>query len=234
MFYVHALMLGTAQRMGEDNMRSVSMATAGVLIAVWSTGVWGNDAKRDCLEGINQDLRIQSGSAVIDSNANDAMAYYMRAVAYQSKGDLDRAISDYTKAIELNPYHAAAYDGRARAYASKGNYTNAVADVTKAGELVTASQAKKVGPTKASELAPTSTPPTKEMTPESGLKTGRAPKEVKTVARPGVPGKEDGPAKGMAPSAKEAKTPDTGTSVAKKVPPQGGWPAWAPQRQSEN
>jgi hypothetical protein len=222
-------------------MRCSLLLTASLIFTVCSMGIRADDSKRDCLEGSNHDLRITACSAVIDANPNGAIAYYARAVAYQFKGEIDRAISDYTKAIELNPHHAAAYDGRARAYVSKGNYTNAIADVTKAGELVaaSASQPKKVsagvGPTKASELAPTSTPPPKEMTPEGGLKkTGRAPNEGKTVARPSVPGKEVGPANGMAPSAKEAKTPDTGTSVAKKVPQQGAWPAWAPQRQSEN
>src|SRR5262245_21582895 len=107
---------------------AVSVVVAGAPGAVWA------DDKRDCLEGISHDLRIKGCSAVIDHNPNDAIAYYTRAVAYQFKGDLDRAISDYSSAIELNPYYASAYDGRGRAYASKGDYTKAVADVTRARE----------------------------------------------------------------------------------------------------
>src|SRR5262249_16626727 len=51
------------------------------------------------------------------------------------KGDIDHAISDYTKAIVLDPNYAAAYNGRGRAYVSKGDYVRAVDDVTRAGEL---------------------------------------------------------------------------------------------------
>ena len=184
---------------------------ASAVVAISSTTVWA-DEKRDCLEGVNHDLRIQACSALIEGNANDAIAYYSRAVAYQFKGDVDRAISDYTKAIELNPYHAAAYDGRGRAYASKGSYTNAVTDVTKVSELTATSshQPKKVstevGLAKASELAPASTPPPKE------IATGAALKKT-----------------GLA---KEAKTTATSSPVAKTAPAQpldGSKPAWAPQ-----
>ena len=45
------------------------------------------DDKRDCLEGINHDLRIKGCSAVIGSNPNDAIAYFTRGLAYQFKGE---------------------------------------------------------------------------------------------------------------------------------------------------
>ena len=35
--------------------------------------------------------------------------YYNRGVAYRVKGDHDRAIADYTKAVALNPNNAEAY-----------------------------------------------------------------------------------------------------------------------------
>jgi len=93
------------------------------------------DDKSDCLDSKDQDLRIESCSAMIQQNANDAVAYHNRGDAYGLKGDIDRAIADYSKAIEVNPSYAPAYNNRGRAYASKGDYIRAVGDVTKAGEL---------------------------------------------------------------------------------------------------
>jgi tetratricopeptide (TPR) repeat protein len=144
-------------------MRWVLVSALSVIVAISSTAAWADD-KRDCLEGKGHDLRIKACSAVIGHNPKDAAAYYTRAVAYQFNGEVDRAISDYNKAIELNPTDAPAYDGRGRAYVSKGDYTNAVLDVTKAGELA---------------RAPKPQPKT----------TARAPKEVKTIARANAPAK---------------------------------------------
>ena len=93
------------------------------------------DDKGDCLNSKDHELRIKGCSALIQYNPKDFAAYYNRGEAYGLKGDSDRAISDYTKAIVLNPNYAPAYNGRGRAYTSKGDYVRAVADVTKAGEL---------------------------------------------------------------------------------------------------
>jgi len=51
------------------------------------------------------------------------------------KGQYDKAIADYTKAIELNPRDAKAYNNRGNAYGNKGQYDQAIADYTKAIEL---------------------------------------------------------------------------------------------------
>jgi tetratricopeptide (TPR) repeat protein len=177
-------------------MRWLVGPAVSVSIVVWSSGV-GADDKRDCLDGMDQDLRIKRCSAVIDLNPNDAIAYYTRAVAYQFNGDLDRAISDYSKAIELNPYHAAAYDSRARAYASKGDYIKAVTDVMKA-----------------SGSADTSTPEPKKISAEEHhSKIARVPQDVKAVTHTSVTvaaGKSE---------RKEALDITQG--------PVGTWPPWA-------
>ena len=104
------------------------------LITIWTAATWADD-KSDCRDGKNVDLKIKGCSALIKTDAKDAFTYYNRGAAYQTKGEVDRAITDYDKAIELKPDYAAAYENRARAYVSKGDYTRAVADVTKAGEL---------------------------------------------------------------------------------------------------
>jgi tetratricopeptide (TPR) repeat protein len=108
------------------------IATAGLLLL--STSAWG-DSKSDCLDNKNHDLRIKGCTAIIKLNPKDAIAYHNRGEAFSLKGDVDRAIADYNKAIEFNPSYAPAYNSRGRAYTSKGDYVHAVADVTKAGEL---------------------------------------------------------------------------------------------------
>src|SRR5690349_12878672 len=93
------------------------------------------DDQRDCLQQADPQLRLKSCSQLIQHNQRDAAAYQNRAVAYGLTGDLDRAISDYTRAIEIKPNNAAAYESRGRAYANKGDYTSAIADAQKASEL---------------------------------------------------------------------------------------------------
>ena len=67
--------------------------------------------------------------------ASDAAAYYLRGVTYHSKGELEKAIADYTEAIRINPDHAKAYNNRGAAYEYKGEYDKAMADYAKAKEL---------------------------------------------------------------------------------------------------
>jgi tetratricopeptide (TPR) repeat protein len=107
---------------------------AAAIFAMLSAAALADD-KSDCLNDKDRELQIKACSAIIQRDAKDVIAYYKRGVAYQFKGDLDRAIADYNKTIELRPNHARAYESRGSAYASKGVYTNAVADVTKASEL---------------------------------------------------------------------------------------------------
>jgi len=65
----------------------------------------------------------------------DAEAYYNRGVSYGKKGEYDRAIADFTKALEINPRLAQAYYNRGVAYERKGEYDQAIADYTNALEL---------------------------------------------------------------------------------------------------
>src|SRR5262245_43918183 len=110
------------------------LLTAGLVLVSTAASA---DHKSDCLDGKDHNLRIKGCSAIIQHNPKDVLAYYNRGDAYGLKGEADRAISDYNKAIELNPSYAPAYTGRGRAFTSKGDYTRAVADVTKATELTT-------------------------------------------------------------------------------------------------
>jgi tetratricopeptide (TPR) repeat protein len=113
----------------------VLLATAASAVFAILSGAALADDKSDCQNNQDRELQIKACSSILQRDAKDAIAYYKRGVAYQFKGDLDRAIADYNKAIEHRPSYAHAYESRGSAYASKGVYTNAVADVTKATEL---------------------------------------------------------------------------------------------------
>ena len=49
----------------------------------------------------------------------DAEPYYNRGNVYDEKGQLDQAISDFTKALEINPSYVEAYTNRGFVYLKK-------------------------------------------------------------------------------------------------------------------
>jgi serine/threonine protein kinase len=66
------------------------------------------------------------------SSSTDSVYYNSRGVSYDDKGEYDKAIADYTKAISIDPNYAIAYNNRAVSYKHKGEYDKAIADFTKA------------------------------------------------------------------------------------------------------
>jgi tetratricopeptide (TPR) repeat protein len=64
-----------------------------------------------------------------------ALVYFNRGIEYQTKGDDDRAIADFTAAIRLDPKHAKSYNSRGNAYHAKGDDDRAIADYTAAIRL---------------------------------------------------------------------------------------------------
>jgi tetratricopeptide (TPR) repeat protein len=59
-----------------------------------------------------------------------AIAYNNRGTAWRAKGDLDRAIADFTDAIQFDPQYAVAYRNLGQAWRAKGNYDRAIAEFT--------------------------------------------------------------------------------------------------------
>ena len=88
---------------------------------------------------VDGDQQIKSCTALIQSGRetahNRAVAHDNRGLAYLVKGDVDRAIADYTQAIQLDPKYAVAYNGRAFAYRVEGDEDRAIADYTQAIRL---------------------------------------------------------------------------------------------------
>jgi tetratricopeptide (TPR) repeat protein len=80
----------------------------------------------------NPDLSISGCTAMIlsgrETPGNLAEAFYNRGVAYDNKGQPDRAIEDYDQAIRLNPNHAKAFYNRGVAYTIKRQHDRAIED----------------------------------------------------------------------------------------------------------
>jgi tetratricopeptide (TPR) repeat protein len=185
--------------------------TAAASLVLVSTVALADD-KSECVDSKDHDLRIKSCSALIERNPKDAVALHNRGEAYELKGGVDRAISDYTKAIVADPNYAPAYDRRGRAYGSKGDYVRAVDDVTRAGEL------------------------TRKMLPRPAVVEPAPPKQKKDakteVPAPGKsPIAETPSTLGKAPVAEKLPETDKAAIVEKpaEAPWLGGWPTWMPR-----
>jgi Flp pilus assembly protein TadD len=69
------------------------------------------------------------------SDSRNPKFYNDRGIAYGEKGQYDRAISDFNKAIEINPRYSKAYNNRGIVYRLKGQYDQAISDFNKAMEI---------------------------------------------------------------------------------------------------
>ena len=97
-------------------LKILGCATAvGVLIAAGSSPARA-DAMADCNQRENRDLRIRGCTALIQSGKlspeNVALAHNLRGAAYQDKGDLERAFTDYDEALRRDPTLEAALAGK--------------------------------------------------------------------------------------------------------------------------
>jgi tetratricopeptide (TPR) repeat protein len=85
---------------------------------------------------VSPEQRLESCTALIHSAGQTrravVAAYNRGGIAYDDKGEHDRAIADFDEAIRLDPKSAFAYNNRGGAYASKGDYARAIADYDQA------------------------------------------------------------------------------------------------------
>ncbi|MFM9152939.1 MAG: tetratricopeptide repeat protein, partial [Methylocystis sp.] len=85
---------------------------------------------------INPDERIKGCDQVIsavekETKHNQLAAYINRASAYQAKGDLAKAILDYSKALEVDASSLVALTARGAAYYATRAFDKAIADYDK-------------------------------------------------------------------------------------------------------
>jgi tetratricopeptide (TPR) repeat protein len=78
---------------------------------------------------------IVAGCAKIHPPSLDSEAYNNRGVVYYNKGQYDKAIADFNRALKIEPRHFWAYHNRGRTYISKYRLDKAIADFSKALEL---------------------------------------------------------------------------------------------------
>ncbi len=64
-----------------------------------------------------------------------AIVHIVKGDSYQDKGQWDKAIAEYNKAIELDPKFSMAYSNRGIAYRRKGQLDQAISDFNKAIEI---------------------------------------------------------------------------------------------------
>ena len=103
-------------------------------LLIGSSGAALADALHDCAR-LSGDAAIQACDQAIRQNPRDAVSYANRGVEYRNKGDLDRALADFTKAIAIDPKFAVAYNNRGLVFREKGDIDRALADYSKAIEV---------------------------------------------------------------------------------------------------
>ncbi len=85
------------------------------------------------------DQQIESCTGVIESGVFSqqvlGLVFNNRAVALSQKGQYDRALEDYDRALRLAPTHVDAWIGRAFIFKQKGQYARAVQDYDQAIRL---------------------------------------------------------------------------------------------------
>jgi tetratricopeptide (TPR) repeat protein len=64
-----------------------------------------------------------------------AWSHANRGMAYMFKGDIDKAMTDFNKAVALDPTYATAFVDRGTAYENKGDHAHAIADFDTAIKL---------------------------------------------------------------------------------------------------
>jgi tetratricopeptide (TPR) repeat protein len=91
------------------------------------------DAK---IAGCTEAIRVMTRKAPRSPSDKSTVAsmYFLRGYQFNSKGDYDRALADFSEAIRLDPSRGGAddvggiYNNRANVYISKGDYDRAIAD----------------------------------------------------------------------------------------------------------
>lgn len=116
------------------------------LVAVASCGVPAAEPAKpgnsECFENDNE-RRITGCTELLKTENLSpevaALAYATRALAFSLRGDYDKAIPDYDRALRLNPYFAVALNNRAWALYKSGRAEAGMADIQRALALSPAS-----------------------------------------------------------------------------------------------
>ena len=78
---------------------------------------------------------IPAYDQVIRLDPKNAIVHVSRGTAYNTMGDIERALADFSEAIRLDPKNAIVYANRGAAYSIVGDYDRAIKDYDRAVEL---------------------------------------------------------------------------------------------------
>lgn len=81
------------------------------------------------------DVKVAIAISESIHNPKDAFTFIRRGDAYYQRGDLDRAIADYSEAIRLDPKNPSTFGRRGDAYGEKADPEHAIADYSEAIQL---------------------------------------------------------------------------------------------------
>jgi tetratricopeptide (TPR) repeat protein len=114
-------------------MKSKFVGSMVLLILSTASISYGADRCQELVDKGAYDKAIEVCTGMISSpNRQAHLTYYHRGFAYSKKGQHDKAIADYTKAIELGPPNERIYQARASSYESTKEYDKAIWDLDKA------------------------------------------------------------------------------------------------------
>src|SRR3990167_8898039 len=74
-------------------------------------------------------------SGMVNAAAEDVQSYIEKGEAYSKKGQSDKAIAEFNKALELDPKNARVFNDRGLEFWFKGDIDSALADYNKALEI---------------------------------------------------------------------------------------------------
>lgn len=115
-------------------LRIPIMFVCGLLVAAPAFGARQKD-HNDC-NARDPDRNIAGCTRIIEDDHESAkvrsIAYVGRGMAWQEKGDRDRAMADFTDAIRLDPDSSLAYSDRGILWREKKDIDRAIADFTEA------------------------------------------------------------------------------------------------------
>lgn len=98
---------------------------------------WQNviDGIRKVIDTMQLQIDLPSGTTEKEQRVEYAEGYFNRGNTYHDKGNFDRAIGEYTKAIELKLDYTEAYYNRGHVYHRKGDFDQAIANYSEAINL---------------------------------------------------------------------------------------------------
>ena len=114
------------------------LACMAVVVLAGLPRVAAADEWDSCVK-LSDDLAVAGCSRAIDSRQYTgrslARLYARRGGAYQTQGDLNRAMADFNESMRIDPTYPAAYNNRGNTWYHRGDFDRAIADYNQAIQL---------------------------------------------------------------------------------------------------